>query len=242
MRTGSRRPPPNPSLALVWAVGVLRQTSADQRTRALAEQTLQTAILRHWLPDADRSASVDLHDDHGVDRWHLRRLAARALQELPDTSTPMATWCAAAREVLDTLPPASTVGTPLGIKLKAPSGGGNRAAGTLAGLAKATAESAECRTDTVHQVKGEEAEAVLVLLPDDERTVRLLSHWTASHGFGPAVPSGWDAEDAAEALRVLYVAVTRARRLVALALPEQHIPTVAQHLTTLGVQVEAKKG
>ncbi|GAA0905064.1 UvrD-helicase domain-containing protein [Virgisporangium aurantiacum] len=241
MRSGSRRPPPNPSLALVWAVGILRQASADQRTRVLAEQTLQTAILRHWLPDADRAASVDLHDNHGVDRWHLRRLAARALQELPDTSTPMAAWCSAAREVLDILPPAPTVGTPLGIKLTTPSGGGNRAAGTLAGLTKASSEGAECRTDTVHQVKGEEADAVLVLLPDDERTVRLLSHWTASHPSGPATPSGRDSEDAAEALRVLYVAVTRAKRLVALALPEQHIPAVNQHLGTFGVHVETTK-
>jgi len=37
---------------------------------------------------------------------------------------------------------------------------------------------------------------------------------------------------------VLYVAATRAKRLVALALPGRHIPLVAQHLLGLGVTIE----
>jgi hypothetical protein len=78
------------------------------------------------------------------------------------------------------------------------------------------------------------------LLPDDERTNRLLSHSTAGHLSGPATMSGRDPGDAAEALRVLYVAVTRARRLIALALPDQHITPVAQHLRRLGVQVDTE--
>jgi len=237
MATGGRRPPPNPATSLVWAVAILRQASADQRTQALAEQTLQAAILRHWLPGADRTAALDLHDSYGVDRWHLRHLAARALEDLPDTSLPMAAWCSAARDVLDALQPVPTVGSPLGVKLTTPRGDSNRTARTLAGLATA-ARNAACRTDTVHQVKGEEADAVLVLLPDDERTNRLLSHWTAGHLSGPAIAAGQEPADAAEALRVLYVAVTRARRLIALALPAQHIAPLTQHLRALGVAVE----
>lgn len=237
MRIGGRRPPPNPATALAWATCILRQASADQRTQALAEQTLQEAILRHWLPNADRTANVDLHDTYGLDRWHLKQLAAQALKELPDTSLPMAAWCSAARDVLDSLRPVATVGSPLGIKLTTPSRAGNRKASTLAGIGTVTYENAGCRTDTVHQAKGEEADAVLVRLPDDERTDRLLSQWTDPVS-GPATTDR-DPEDAAEALRVLYVAVTRARRLIALALPGQHIAPVAQHLRELGVEVEA---
>ncbi len=234
----ARRPPPNPATALVWATGILRQASADQRTRTLAEHTLHETILRHWLPDADRTAAADLHDAYGVDRWHLRHLAARVLEELPDISLPMSAWCAAARRVLSALPPVPNIGSPLGVNLTTPRGDGNRTAGALAGLATVASGSPECRTDTVHQAKGEEADAVLVLLPDDERTDRLLSLWTAIHLPEPGTASSDDAEDAAEALRVLYVAVTRARRLIALALPSQHMAPVAQHLRGLGVEVE----
>ena len=54
----------------------------------------------------------------------------------------------------------------------------------------------------------------------------------------PETQPGQNADDTAEALRVLYVAATRAKRLVALALPGRHIPLVAQHLLGLGVTIE----
>lgn len=238
LRTGARRPPPNPSEALVWAVGILRQAAVDQRTRALAEQTLQTAILRHWLPDTDRTFPADLHESHGVDRWHLRRLAAHALDQLPDISMTMAAWCTTTRGVLDMLRPVASIDKPQGTRVTTPQGKGNRTAATLARLSTVTAGSAESRTDTVHQVKGEEADAALMLLPDDERTTRLLSGWTAGLIPGPEDRQGQSVADDAEALRVLYVAVTRAKRLVALALPGRHIGPVQQYLLGLGVHVE----
>jgi DNA helicase II / ATP-dependent DNA helicase PcrA len=238
VRTSARRRPSNPATALVWATGILRQASADQRTRMSAESTLHEAILRHWLPDADRTPAADLRNAYGVDRWHLRHLAARALEELPDTTQTMSAWCAAARRVLSAFPPVPDIGSPLGVNLSAPRGDGNRTAGALAGLGTAACGSPECRTDTVHQAKGEEADAVLVILPDDERTNRLLSHWAAADRTELGTTSGNEAEDTAEALRVLYVAVTRARRLIALALPSQHMTPVATHLRGLGVDVE----
>ncbi|MEJ3741838.1 UvrD-helicase domain-containing protein [Actinomycetes bacterium KLBMP 9797] len=237
LRTGSRKPPPNPSEALVWAVGVLRQASVDHRTRALAEQTLQTAILRHWLPGADRTPAADLQESHEVDRWHLRRLAAHALDQFPDISMTMGSWCAAARAVFDGLRPVPTVDKPAGIRLTTPPDKSNRTAAKLVKLSVETPAQAGCRTDTIHQVKGEEADAVLVLLPDDDRTARLLSRWTDVIPSPDGQPAQ-NADDDAEALRVLYVAVTRAKRLIALALPGRHIPPVQQHLLGLGVPVE----
>jgi DNA helicase II / ATP-dependent DNA helicase PcrA len=234
----ARRPPANSSAALVWAVGILRQASADQRTRVLADQTIQAAIVRYWLPDADQASAADHQKTYGVDRWHLRRLSAQALDQLPDTSMPMAEWCIAAREVLKRLRPLSHLDKPQGTTVATPPGAGNRKAASLAGLPKASSYNGGGRTDTVHQVKGDEADAVLMLLPDDERTTRLLSHWTAgSVARADALPDA-TIDDSAEALRVLYVAVTRARRLIALALPSQHIPALARHLSGLGIPVE----
>jgi DNA helicase II / ATP-dependent DNA helicase PcrA len=235
---GARRPPPNPATSLAWAVGILRLASADRRTRALAQQTIQAAILRHWLPDADRTYAADQQESYGIDRWHLRRLAARAVNDLPDLSLPMAAWCAAARDVLSALRPVTSIGKPQGTKLTTPPGMANRKAAALAGLAKLTSGRGVGRTDTVHQAKGEESDAVLVVLPDDDRTTRLLSHWIGTEVSGTEIQPGSKPEDTAEALRVLYVAVTRARRLVALALPSRHVPLVEQRLTLLDMPVE----
>ena len=58
----------------------------------------------------------------------------------------------------------------------------------------------------MHGVKGQGADAVLVVLPGVERTPPLLDAWRSRR-----------TED--EASRVVYVGVTRAERLVGLAVP-----------------------
>jgi hypothetical protein len=79
------------------------------------------------------------------------------------------------------------------------------------------------RIDTVHGVKGDEADAVLMLIPDKERTDEL-----AARRFGGSPNSDVETE---EALRVLYLAVTRAHQLAAIALPRRYIPGVAAMLS-----------
>ncbi|MER7335991.1 MULTISPECIES: UvrD-helicase domain-containing protein, partial [unclassified Micromonospora] len=229
-----RRPPANPTSALAWAVAMLRQTAPDQRSQALAERILQAGLLRYWMPGADTTAATDLRSAYGIDPHHLRRLAARALDELPDLALPAAEWCAAARRVLNTLNPLPGSGPPSGKTLTCPQGKGTKSAASLAGVPTMSISRPAVRADTVHQVKGEEADAVLMLLPDDERTAHLLTAWTAGAVPAPAGPAP-AVHETAEALRVLYVAVTRARRLAAIALPARHIAATAQHLRILEV-------
>lgn len=232
-----RRPPANPTSALAWAVAMLRLIPPDQRTRALADQILQAALVRHWIPDADTTAATDHHSVYGIDPHHLRRLAARAIDELPDLSKPAAEWCAVARRIFNTLCPLPGHATPAGTTLTCPPGKSAKAAASLAGRSRTSAADLAVRSDTVHQVKGEEADAVLMLLPDDDRTTHLLTTWTAGAvplSDGPNLAP----HETAEALRVLYVAVTRASRLTALALPDQHIAATAQYLTSRHVPIE----
>ncbi|MFI5814974.1 hypothetical protein ACIA7S_28950 [Streptomyces sp. NPDC051643] len=77
------------------------------------------------------------------------------------------------------------------------------------------------RTNIVHQLKGDEADGVLLLLPDAGSAQR------------------WDTADPAtdEVLRVWCVAVTRARRLVAVALPDEERDQLARLLTERQVAV-----
>jgi hypothetical protein len=75
------------------------------------------------------------------------------------------------------------------------------------------------RIDIVHQIKGDAADAVLLLLPD------------------PGVGARWRDGDPAcdEELRILYVAVTRARRLAGLAMPEGELDVIRAILTAAHV-------
>lgn len=77
------------------------------------------------------------------------------------------------------------------------------------------------RINIVHQLKGAEADGVLLLLPDAGSVQR----WDTAH---PATD---------EVLRVWYVAVTRARRLVAVALPDEERDQLAPLLTERQVPV-----
>lgn len=96
----------------------------------------------------------------------------------------------------------------------APQGGKGRPAGkpTTARPQAATG----IRTNIVHQLKDDQAEGVLLLLPEAGSV----------HRWATQDPS------ADEVLRVWYVAITRARRLAALALPVEEINALAQLLTS----------
>ncbi|MFH9569617.1 hypothetical protein [Streptomyces sp. NPDC017230] len=83
-------------------------------------------------------------------------------------------------------------------------------------------------------MKGQDEDAVLIVVPplgkdkEDTRSDRLIEAWTtgATAECAPGI---------AEALRVLYVGVTRARRPVALALNDRHLTAVKSLLTARGI-------
>ena len=193
---------------------------------------MRSSIIRFWLPGADKTAAAERYAAWGVDQHHLRRLGAAAIEQLPDLAQPADQWCAGARQVLSTLRPTPGRTEPAGININCPRGKGKKAAVSLSGLGRPTGDLPATRVDTVHAVKGEETDAVLMLLPREQRTSELIARWV--RGGAAATDPALETD---EALRVLYVAVTRARRLVALALPSEHLPAVACRLTERGVPV-----
>jgi len=91
------------------------------------------------------------------------------------------------------------------------------------------------RISTVHQVKGDEAEAVLVLFPKGRKGAE-------GNSKASATMEEWlGAENlSSEAIRVLYVAATRARRLLAIAVPADFKTRTAEFLKGLGVPVQKR--
>jgi superfamily I DNA/RNA helicase len=106
-------------------------------------------------------------------------------------------------------------------RLICPTAQANRAARSVTGLPPTAAASARPRLSTVHQIKGDQGQAVLLFMPAGPATDRTLTAWLASSTSDPEVT---------EALRVVYVAVTRAQRLLGLAVPPSGLERLLGHL------------
>jgi superfamily I DNA/RNA helicase len=210
--TGGSQPPADPQGArLAWAAAILADPNHTQRQRETAYDIAERTLLRYWYDNTDGHTVDAICEQHRLDRPTFRRSAARFGCALPsvDQGT-FGEWCSATNKVLKQHPPSP------GFQREG-QGGSLQAGTTLKGRSPRSASGAPpantrggARVSVIHQVKGEQSEAVLVILPDDDRTDRIINAWI----------TGTHPDDIAENLRVLYVAATRARRLLAIALPE----------------------
>lgn len=78
----------------------------------------------------------------------------------------------------------------------------------------------DLRAGSIHEAKGHEYEAVCVVIPRDQQAISHTSDLLHS----------WQQRLEDESKRVLYVGVTRAKRFLLLALPEEHLPEVQRIL------------
>lgn len=231
--TGTRNVPTARLDRLVWATAVLRSPGASARQQELAGKSLREAVLDHWY-----GAPPDEPEPVGLARHRLTDLELRLVQQsllrkFPSLNTPPRKW---SRSVCEAL---GDEAARLGIEPKTtrayPCRRSKDAAWELVGFGDPeSARTAVGRAGTVHGVKGQEADAVLVVVPpigkdkEDDRSDRLIEAWTTGITVG-------DDSGTAEALRVLYVAVTRARRLVVLALSDSHLAAVRAFLAERGI-------
>lgn len=227
--TGAATQPSAKAAALAWAVGITTEYPTAP-TRVRARDVLARTVLRWWYPDADHRTPAEVLTAHGVDPAAFERLLHRVATAMPSLDQPMSTWVSAAVAVLNYHPPAGGAARTRN-RLTCPATLARRTGRSVAGLPPAAAAGARPRLSTVHQVKGDQADAVLLLMPAAPATAATLTAWLTG-----AVP---DAE-VAEALRVVYVAATRARRLLGLAVPAADRDRVLAHLHRLGVPIELR--
>lgn len=176
------RPPLRPRAArLSWAAAILRDASHTPRQREAAYEIAERALLGYWYHDIDRDTVNAWCERHGLDRSGFRRTASRCLAALPsvDRHSTFGTWCTEANSVLKKHPPAP------GLRRQGNSGrlapGSKLAARTTRTAAgvPVNGQLQAPRVSVIHQVKGEQAEAVLVIVPDDERTRLIMDAWTS---------------------------------------------------------------
>ncbi|MFC7980153.1 UvrD-helicase domain-containing protein [Streptomyces cinereoruber] len=198
---GIAREKPNTSAitSLAWARTVAHTpgASSDDLTRACAIAV--RVLFGYWYP-GETGGPDRIMVTYRLSAGQVNRTAFAFLHSLPAPHKEWGTQVWQAMKAWPALPGA------------APQGGKGRPAGkpTVSRPQPATG----IRTNIVHQLKGDEADGVLLLLPD----LGSVQRWATSD---PATD---------EVLRIWYVAVTRARRLAAIALPEEETEALANLL------------
>ncbi len=190
------------------------QSTSDARERQMAIEACEHLILSLRGAD-DEEVSVRYRAAKaGVDARWLRRVAVALLSESPLPSLGMkpTKWRDA---VLPKL--AAVVGQPLSSKDLLPV-----KEATWADVS-ATSPTSEVHGHTIHQAKGGEYDAVLVGLFEGARTRELLQAWKNG--------------DVTEPLRVIYVALTRARRLLCVGADPDTATALAPLLASRGAEV-----
>lgn len=233
---GPQQPPSNNNTALIWSVGILNDfPAAPAKTRLIAHDVLARTILRWWYSEADMRTRMAALNENELDPTAFERLIHRVRTALPSLDNPTKDWLAAATKVLNENPPAPGLERTT-TKLITPSGKSATPARKLASLPDSYPVTTGLpRISTVHQVKGDEAEAVLVLFPKGRKGAE-------GNSKASATMEEWlGAENlSSEAIRVLYVAATRARRLLAIAVPADFKTRTAEFLKGLGVPVQKR--
>jgi DNA helicase-2/ATP-dependent DNA helicase PcrA len=200
----------NPATRLAHAWHVSHSATADPDAIDGACRTTARMLLRYWYPHLDQSASLeDVCAAAALDIDLVARHAFAFLHALPE---PGPNWPKYVNEQLKN-------------SRRPPGAAPQRTIGYLRGAASHPSHTGDtdgpCPTENVHQVKGSEYEAVLLLAPDDDAGNR----WV-------------DADPAAdEQLRIWYVAVTRAQRLLAIGLAAEQLPAITEHLRERHVPV-----
>lgn len=197
--------------ALATAVAAFRGGDIDPRGRLKAVEVVESLIAKRLGVRYSNALAASAAEAAGHDVGWLRHTASQVLGRLssrPVKDLPGSTWTDFARNTLATIaPPSGAAFTRSAAEvLRVPAGW------RLPPIA--TSPLPDLRALTIHQSKGREFDAVLLVLNDDSRLAATLA--------------AWEQRSADEARRVYYVAITRARSLVAIATPSRVAERIRQ--------------
>ncbi|WP_329359137.1 UvrD-helicase domain-containing protein [Streptomyces sp. NBC_01483] len=215
--------------ALAWAAAVFAADEAPPAVRGHALGLASTFLNDYWHPE-DTGPLAETLAAHDITPAVMRRRAAAFLAQLPAVdASPARDWRSKARTVLRAqLPhPDAQLTAPKILSLAKLDL--DKPIRSLIGLPEKADEEeqpATMRSSNVHQAKGSEADAILIHLPRPQDITELLEAWA-----DPLAHT-----ETSELLRVYYVAITRARRLVTLTYPYSKHADVTAHLDALKVE------
>jgi DNA helicase II / ATP-dependent DNA helicase PcrA len=195
----THRPP------VLRAVGIFWSSSSSSRARETALRLVEEAILDLMGKIDDGEVPSRAAERRGIDPRWLRRNALELISRVPrncaDTNAARTEWISALRREVLRLRLTYRQGTSERQYFQ------DRADADWQRLLKA-GEAPEMKSAMIHEAKGREYDAVCVVIPPDfreRRTEQLLNAWQQRIDDEPK--------------RVVYVGITRARRLGVIAIP-----------------------
>lgn len=196
-------------------VGIAKNPLAIGRATAAFKGGV--ALTRRRVEAVDRIVALaawglDLNELDREERWKARLATIRLLATAPDFDRDLRTWIEETRAQFDEA-------------IKPLAGEPRKKGGQMIRSAKPqskvsakeffTPPSSELRAQTVHGVKGESHDGVMIAVD----RFRSAKHGAQGTLWSQAI-EGDVADDVAEEIRIAFVAMTRARRYCALALPK----------------------
>jgi hypothetical protein len=207
---------------LARAVGTFWSSSASNRARESALRAVERAILTLTGQIEDGEVPSRAAERRGIDPRWLRRSALQLISRIPrdcaDTNDARCAWISTLRnEVLRLgLDYRSGISERLYFQ--------NRADANWHRLL-ATGNVPEIRSATIHEAKGKQYDAVCVVVPPDLREPRRTEH----------LLTAWESRTDDEPKRVIYVGITRAKKLGVIAVPSVFGGRVKSLLETASV-------
>jgi DNA helicase II / ATP-dependent DNA helicase PcrA len=196
--------------ALARAVAGFHSESVSLRARESALRVVEGLLLDFMGRLGEHETPAQALTRHAMNHRVMRRQALELLTSLPkhcpDDDASRQAWIDTARRGCEALGLSCPATQTAARFLRNPP---NR---TWAHGLRLRAE-VEIQYSTVHEAKGKQFDAVILVIPPDRAPA---SHTTELF-------TAWENGTELEAKRVVYVAVTRARRLVVLAIPSAHL-------------------
>lgn len=196
---------------LARAVGTYHAKAASGRAREACLVTVEQALLDLMGKYEEHSSIARLVEQHGMDRRSLRRLALQLISSLAptcaDSDDGRAAWIAALRGAVTGLSLTHGPGVTVTGYFRTPR------RPEWSQFLHPRADLAAVAWATIHEAKGSEHGAVCVVVPPGEYTEELVG--------------AWENRTDSEPKRVIYVGVTRAEKLLAIAVPAAFVQRVA---------------
>ncbi len=232
VHTGAATPPSPKAPALAWAVGIITEYStAPSRVRNRARDVLVRTVLRWWYADVDDHTPMESLAAHQVDPAAFERLLHRITTAMPLLDQPMERLGTHRRRRAQPAPTCRHSG-----KDQQPADLLHRASRPHRAFRDRTTANSRRRRPAPTEQPSTRSRVTkprqsCCSCPPDQSPTRTLTAWLAGSASDPNV---------AEALRVVYVAVTRARRLLGLAVPASDRERLLAHLHRLPIPTELR--
>jgi DNA helicase-2/ATP-dependent DNA helicase PcrA len=197
----------NSNLArIAGAVANFWSSSPSNRARESALRVIEKSILELMGQTDDDEVPARAAERRGIDPRWLRRSALELISWIPqrcaDTSDGRTAWVSSLRAGVQRLQLTYRAGISEGQYFP------NRADAKWHRLL-VIGEASQIKSATIHEAKGKEYEAVCVVIPPDLREPRRTEHLFTM----------WQNRTDDEAKRVIYVGITRAKKLGVIAAP-----------------------